>query len=136
MRDTIGGRPYEIKNQGGKKTIQFFPMNDNAKNPDAVLFRITLDKTDIKKTNQSPFLTFCDQNNIRSNYLLVILIPIRWDTKRLLNYTRKSMANLPSLLGSHKFLVNTAKQVVLHILEKEITSILVHHLNDLKLKSF
>ncbi len=53
MRDTIGGRPYEIKNQGGKKTIQFFPMNDNAKNPDAVLFRITLDKTDIKKLTKA-----------------------------------------------------------------------------------
>jgi len=33
MRDTIGGRPFEIKNAGGKKTISFFPMNDNAKKP-------------------------------------------------------------------------------------------------------
>jgi len=53
MRDTIGGRPFEIKNVGGKKTINFFPMNDNAKNPDAVLFRITLDKTDIKKLTKA-----------------------------------------------------------------------------------
>ena len=53
MRDTLSGRPFEIKSEGGKKTIQFFPMNDNAKNPDAVLFRITLDKTDIKKLTKA-----------------------------------------------------------------------------------
>jgi len=53
MRDTLSGRPFEIKSEGGKKTIQFFPMNKNAKNPDAVLFRITLDKTDIKKLTKA-----------------------------------------------------------------------------------
>jgi len=49
MRDMIGGRPYEIKNEGGKKVIKFFPMSENAQNPDLVLFRIHLDKDGVKK---------------------------------------------------------------------------------------
>jgi len=49
MRETIGGRPVEVKSEGGKKTIKFFPMMGNAKNPDAVIFRISLDKNDVKK---------------------------------------------------------------------------------------
>jgi len=53
MRDTLSGRPFEVRSEGGKKTIKFFPMNDNAKNPDAVLFRITLDKNDIKKLTKA-----------------------------------------------------------------------------------
>ena len=53
MRDKIGGRPFEVTSQGGKKTIKFFPMNDDAKNPDTVLFRLTLDKNDIKKLTKA-----------------------------------------------------------------------------------
>jgi len=49
MRDKIGGRPFEVKNEGGKKSIRFFPMTENAKNPNTVLFRIALDNNDIKK---------------------------------------------------------------------------------------
>ena len=53
MRDKIGGRPYEIKSEGGKKVIQFFPMSENAQNPDLVLFRIHLSKEDVKKLIKS-----------------------------------------------------------------------------------
>jgi len=49
MRDKIGGRPFEVKSEGGKKLIKFFPMTENAKNPDSVLFRISLDRNDVKK---------------------------------------------------------------------------------------
>ena len=49
MRDVIGGRPYEIKKVGSKYMIKFFPQAKNAKNPDAVIFRITLTKDELKK---------------------------------------------------------------------------------------
>ena len=49
MRDTIGGRPYEVKRDGSKYTISFYPQSKNAKNPDAVLFRLVLTKDDLKK---------------------------------------------------------------------------------------
>ena len=49
MRDTLGGRPYEVKKDGTKHIISFYPQIDNPKNPNAVLFRLTLDKDDLKK---------------------------------------------------------------------------------------
>jgi len=49
MRDRIGGKPFEIKSEGGKKTIKFFPMNKDAEHPDLVVFQISLDRNDIKK---------------------------------------------------------------------------------------
>ena len=49
MRDTIGGRPYEVKKAGPKYTISFYPISENAKNPDAVLSRLTLTKDELKK---------------------------------------------------------------------------------------
>ena len=49
MRDTIGGRPYSVKKDGSKYIISFYPQTENAKNPDAVLFRLTLTKDDLKK---------------------------------------------------------------------------------------
>jgi len=48
-RDKLGGRPYEIKREGGKTKIMFFPQTSNAKNPDAVLFRIELSSDDVRK---------------------------------------------------------------------------------------
>jgi len=53
MRDKIGSRPYEVKNEGGKKVIKFYPMTENAKNPDLVLFRIHLSKEDVKKLTKA-----------------------------------------------------------------------------------
>ena len=49
MRDTIGGRPYEIKKADSKYVISFYPQAKNAKNPDAVLFKLILTKDDLKK---------------------------------------------------------------------------------------
>ena len=49
MRDTIGGRPYEVKKDGSKHVLSFYPQTKNAKNPDAVLFRLTLTKDELKK---------------------------------------------------------------------------------------
>ena len=49
MRDKLGGRPYEIKKEGGKTKILFYPQTPNAKNPDTVLFRVELSNEDIKK---------------------------------------------------------------------------------------
>lgn len=49
MRDTVGDRPYEVKKSGSKYVITFYPMSKNAKNPDAVLYRIALTKDDLKK---------------------------------------------------------------------------------------
>ena len=49
MRDTLGGRPYGVKKDGSKYVISFYPQAEHAKNPDAVLFRLTLTKEDLKK---------------------------------------------------------------------------------------
>lgn len=48
MRDTIGGRPYEVKKVGSKYVLSFYPKSENAKNPDAILFRLTLTKDELK----------------------------------------------------------------------------------------
>lgn len=49
MRDTLGGRPYEVRKDGSKHVISFYPQAKNAKNPDAVMFRLTLGSDDLKK---------------------------------------------------------------------------------------
>lgn len=49
MKDTIGGRPFEVTKNGGKYTVKFFPMIKNAKNPNAVMFSITMTKDELKK---------------------------------------------------------------------------------------
>ena len=49
MRDNLGGRPFSIKKNGSEYIISFYPQTKNAKNPDAVLFRLTLTKDDLKK---------------------------------------------------------------------------------------
>lgn len=49
MRDTIGGRPYDVTKSGSKFVINFYPQTKDAKNPDAVLFRLSLTKEELKK---------------------------------------------------------------------------------------
>lgn len=49
MRDTLGDRPFEISQYGDKITLKFYPITKNAKNPDMVLFRLTMSKADLKK---------------------------------------------------------------------------------------
>lgn len=53
MRETIGGRPFDITKSNDKYTIKFYPMTSNAKNPDAVIFSITITKNDIKKLEKN-----------------------------------------------------------------------------------
>lgn len=52
MRDTLGGRPYEVKRDGSKYVVTFYPQAPSAKNPDAVMFRLTLTKEDLKKLSK------------------------------------------------------------------------------------
>jgi len=49
VRDNIGGVPYELKKEGGKLTIRFFPKSPKAKNPDGIVFVLHLDADDRKK---------------------------------------------------------------------------------------
>ena len=48
-RDRLGGVPYELKKEGGKLSIRFFPKSPNAKNPDGIVFILHLDAEDKKK---------------------------------------------------------------------------------------
>jgi len=52
MRDKIGGRPYEVRKDGLRYVISFYPMSESAKNPDAVLFKLTLTKDELKKISK------------------------------------------------------------------------------------
>ena len=49
MRDKIGGVPYETKKSGGSVEIRFYPKGENAKNPDGIVFMLSLSKEDKKK---------------------------------------------------------------------------------------
>ena len=52
MRDKIGGVPYETKREGGSTVIRFYPTGENAKNPDGIVFMLSLDGTDRKKLSE------------------------------------------------------------------------------------
>ena len=53
MRDTVSGRPFEVKSKGdGRYVISFFPMTDNPRNPDLVVFRLTTTKADLAKISR------------------------------------------------------------------------------------
>ena len=49
MRDKIGNRPYELTKNGDSYTIKFYAMVENAKNPDKVLFCLTVSKQEFSK---------------------------------------------------------------------------------------
>ena len=44
MHDKVGDRPYEITKKDGKYVIKFYPVMKSAKNPDKVLFCLTVSK--------------------------------------------------------------------------------------------
>lgn len=44
MREKIGERPYEVTKRGSQYVIKFYPMIQGAKNPDKVLFCLTVTK--------------------------------------------------------------------------------------------
>ena len=48
-RERLGGVPYETEKQGSKVKVRFFPKGENPKNPDSIVFTMTLDKTDKEK---------------------------------------------------------------------------------------
>jgi hypothetical protein len=48
-RDRIGNVPYEIRKKGDKINLRFYPKTDTAKNPDKIVFVLSLDKSDRKK---------------------------------------------------------------------------------------
>ncbi|MDI1494704.1 MAG: hypothetical protein K8823_10 [Cenarchaeum symbiont of Oopsacas minuta] len=43
MRDKIGERPIEVTESNDKLILKFYPMVKNAKNPNKVLFCLTMD---------------------------------------------------------------------------------------------
>ena len=52
MRERIGGVPFETKKSGGNVEIRFYPKGENAKNPDGIVFMLSLSKEDRKKLAQ------------------------------------------------------------------------------------
>ena len=51
-RDRIGGVPYETRKEDGKIVLRFFPKSESAKNPDGIVFMLSLDKGDRAKLNK------------------------------------------------------------------------------------
>ncbi|MDA8008667.1 MAG: hypothetical protein MPK62_02645 [Alphaproteobacteria bacterium] len=49
MREKMGERPYEVSKSGNHYTIKFYPMIKGAKNPDRVLFCLTVTKQEFDK---------------------------------------------------------------------------------------
>ena len=49
MREKIGERPYEVIKKGDMYVIKFYPMMKDAKNPDKVLFCMTVSKKEFDK---------------------------------------------------------------------------------------
>ena len=52
MRDRIGGNPFEVEREGKKTTFRFFPKGENAKNPDSIVFVLSLDSGDRTKLKE------------------------------------------------------------------------------------
>ena len=51
-RERLGGVPYETEKQGSKVKVRFFPKGENPKNPDSIVFTMTLDKSDKQKLKE------------------------------------------------------------------------------------
>ena len=51
--DEIGGRPVTITEKDGKIKVVFHPIAKAAKHPDAVVFSITLGKSDLDKLKKA-----------------------------------------------------------------------------------
>lgn len=48
VREKVGARPYEVVKVGNAYTIKFFPMKDGAKDPDRLLFSLTVTKKEFE----------------------------------------------------------------------------------------
>ena len=44
--------PYETKKEGGNTVIRFYPKGENAKNPDGIVFMLSLGGSDRKKMSE------------------------------------------------------------------------------------
>lgn len=49
MRDTLGSFPYELRKESGRVVLRFYPKGPNAKNPDSIVFVLSLGDDDRKK---------------------------------------------------------------------------------------
>tara|TARA_B100001123_G_C14800705_1_gene824323 strand:- start:448 stop:615 length:168 start_codon:yes stop_codon:yes gene_type:complete len=49
VRERIGGVPFETIKNGKYLEIRFYPKGENAKNPDGIVFKLSLSKEDRKK---------------------------------------------------------------------------------------
>jgi len=49
MRDKLGDFPYETKKEGGKTVLRFYPKSSTAKNPNSIVFVLSLNEDDRKK---------------------------------------------------------------------------------------
>jgi len=49
MRDTLGGVPYERKIENEKTVFRFFPKTQSAKNPNSIVFVLSLDESEKNK---------------------------------------------------------------------------------------
>lgn len=45
-RETLGGVPFEVRKEGGLTKIRFFPKTEGARNPDKIVFVLSLDNSD------------------------------------------------------------------------------------------
>ena len=52
MRDKLGGVPYETRKDDENVTIRFYPKGENAKNPDGIVFMLSLNGNDRKKMSE------------------------------------------------------------------------------------
>ena len=48
VREKVGTRPYEVVQVGNAYTIKFYPMKDGAKDPDRLLFSLTVTKKEFE----------------------------------------------------------------------------------------
>ncbi len=52
-KNELGGRPVDITKDSGKIKIVFHPLAKGAKHPDANVFTLKLDKSDLEKLKKS-----------------------------------------------------------------------------------
>ena len=48
-RDRLGGVPYETRKEKDRIILRFFPKSASAKNPDGLVFMLSLDNDDVSK---------------------------------------------------------------------------------------
>ena len=52
MRDKLGSYPFEKSEENGRIILRFFPKSETAKNPNSIVFVLSLDKDDRAKLNK------------------------------------------------------------------------------------